>query len=392
MTNPPPEPPLIFVVAGEPSGDFLGARLMAALKAETGGHVRFAGVGGEAMAAEGLTSLVDLADLAVMGFFEVLPKAPVILRHLKRVEAAARAARPAALVTIDSWGFTGRLHGRLADVPFPRVHYVAPMVWAWKAKRAATVAQRVDHLLTLLPDEAEAFTRHGLAVTQVGHPVVEGGAGQGDGAAFRQSHGIPLEAPLLCLLPGSRRMEVGRLLDPFRAATERLAASRPGLQVVIPTVATVADSLKQRVAAWPWPVHVVSGAEARHGAFAASFAAIAASGTVALELARAGLPHIVGYKVSPPSAFLYRRLRQTELVNLINILLGRVVVPELLQEACTGPRLAAALEALLADPAALAAQRQGADAVMARLGGAGAPPSRRAARAVLQLINAKETA
>lgn len=392
MTPAASDPPLVFVVAGEPSGDFLGARLMAALKAETAGRVRFAGVGGEAMAAEGLESLVHMGDLAVMGFVEVLPKAPVILGHLKRVERAARQARPAVLVSIDSWGFTGRLHARLADVSFPRVHYVAPMVWAWKAKRAATVAGRVDHLLTLLPDEAEAFTRHRLAVSQVGHPVVEGGAGAGDGAAFRRAHGIPPEAPLLCLLPGSRRMEVGRLLDPFRAATERLAESRPGLEVVIPTVATVADVLKARVADWPWPVHVVSGAEARHDAFAAAFGAIAASGTVALELARAGLPHIVGYRVSPLSAFLYRRLRRTELVNLVNILLGRVVVPELLQEACTGPRLAAALEELLADPAALAAQRQGAAEVMAKLGGEGPAPSRRAARAVLGMINAEDTA
>lgn len=380
--------PLVFIVTGEPSGDLLGARLMHALREVTGGNVRFAGIGGESMQEQGLDSLHDLSDLAVMGFLEVLPKARRILGIVRETVDMIERLQPDILVTVDSWGFTGRVHAavRKRGLRLPQVHYVAPMVWAWKEKRAQSVAERVDHLLCLLPNEPPYFEKHGLACTHVGHSIIESGAGQGDGTAFRTAHGIPAEAPLLCVLPGSRRVEVTRLLPVFRGAVERLARERPGLCVTIPTVATVADTVAAAVAEWPVPVVVVRGQHPRYDAFAAADAAMAASGTVALELAMAGLPHLVAYRVSPLSAWLFRRFVTVRFVNLVNLTLDRAVVPELLQEDCTADRVAAETARLMDDVAARAAQRAGfAEALAAFRGGSGSP-SGRAAAVVLDLM------
>ncbi|SOE01651.1 lipid-A-disaccharide synthase [Caenispirillum bisanense] len=380
--------PLVFIVTGEPSGDLLGARLMQALREATGGQVRFAGIGGESMQEQGLDSLHDLSDLAVMGFLEVLPKARRILGIVRETVDMIERLKPDILVTVDSWGFTGRVHAavRKRGLRLPKVHYVAPMVWAWKEKRAKSVAERVDHLMCLLPNEPPYFEKHGLACTHVGHSIIESGAGQGDGTAFRTAHGIPAEVPLICVLPGSRRVEVTRLLPVFRGAVERLARERPGLCVTIPTVATVADAVAAAVAEWPVPVVVVRGQRSRYDAFAAADAAMAASGTVALELAMAGLPHLVAYRVSALSAWLFRRFVTVRFVNLVNLTLDRAVVPELLQEDCTADRVAAETARLMDDRAAREAQREGfAEALAAFRGGSGSP-SGRAAAVVLDLM------
>ncbi len=383
--------PLVCIVTGEPSGDLLGARLMAALRRATDGKVRFMGVGGESMEAEGLDSLVDLGDLAVMGFLEVLPSIPRVLRHLRGVTKAISERRPDILVTVDSWGFTGRLHKAVAKaVPdLPRVHYVAPMVWAWKERRARKVAATVDHLMCLLPNEPAYFEPHGVACAHVGHPVVEGGAGRADGAAFRAEHGVPPSAPLLAVLPGSRRSETSRLLEPFGATVALLKARHPDLRVVVPTVATVAAPVAEAVAAWPVPVVLVRGEAARYGAFAAADAALAASGTVSLEMALAGLPHLIAYRVSVFSAWLFRRLTTIRWVNLLNITLGREIVPECLQEACRAPILAEAVDRLLSDTAARERQKAAFAEAMTLLGGGEGRPSDHAAAVVLTSLNRK---
>lgn len=377
--------PLVFIVTGEPSGDLLGGRLMAALREATGSRVRFVGIGGESMAEQGLESRVNLSELAVMGFLEVLPKARRILGIVRETADEIARVKPDVVVTIDSWGFTGRLHKaiRKRGLPVAQVHYVAPMVWAWKEKRAKAVAERVDHLLCLLPNEPPYFERYGLACTHVGHSIIESGADAGDGDAFRASHGISADAPVLCVLPGSRRVEVSRLLPEFRDAVARLAADRPGLRVVMPTVDTVAAEVEAATAGWPVPVTVVKGQRARYDAFAACDAAMAASGTVALELAMAGVPHLVAYRVSAFSAWLFRRLTTIRYVNLVNLTLNRSVVPEILQEACTGARLADEMGALLYDAGVRARQRAGfVEALEAFRGGIGSP-SRKAAEVVL---------
>ncbi|PKU25784.1 lipid-A-disaccharide synthase [Telmatospirillum siberiense] len=381
--------PLIYLIAGEPSGDLLAARLMVALKEMTGGRVRFAGIGGEAMREQGMESLFPQADLAVMGLAEVLPRIPKILRRLNQTLADIAERNPAAVVTVDSWGFTGRVAKRLraGGSSVPRIHYVAPMVWAWKEKRNLQLAGRVDLLLCLLPEEPAYFTKVGLRAVHVGHAVLESGAGHGNGAAFRERHGIAPETPLLCVLPGSRRSETSRLLPVFTETVALLAAHRPELQVVVPTVDTVAEEVRRAV--WPVPALVVRGAGERYDAFAACQAALAASGTVALELALARLPMVIGYRLNRLTAMIARRLIKIPFVCLINLLAGRMVVPELLLDDCRSDRLAFHLTGLLDDPAVRQAQLDGAAEALERLGLGGDTPSRRAASEILSVIKKK---
>lgn len=386
-----PQPPLFYLIAGEPSGDLLGARLMAGLKQRLGGEARFAGIGGEMMRAEGLDSLFPMAELSIMGLAEVVPRIPRILRRMKQTVADIEARHPAALITIDSSGFNGRIHRRLKALHSrtPRLHYVAPMVWAWREGRARHLGERIDLLMCLLPNEPDYFIRHGCPAQHVGHPVIESGAGQGDGDSFRSRHGLVGVAPLLCLLPGSRHNEVGKLLPVFEQTVARLAGRYPGLRVVVPTVETVAEAVSAAVRHWAVPVLVVRGARDKYDAFAACDAALAASGTVALELALAGLPNIITYKVSPLTAVAARRLLKVTFVNLVNLLMDRAVVPELLQENCRPDRLAEALVTLLEDPQARDAQRAGMAEAMRRLGLGQDSPSLRAADAVLADIGLK---
>lgn len=381
--------PLFYVIAGEPSGDQLGARLMAALGLRTGGRARFAGIGGEAMAGEGLASLFPMGELSIMGLAEVVPRIPRILRRLRQTLADIETRRPDAVVTIDSWGFTGRVAKGLKrrGSTIPRLHYVAPMVWAWKEGRTRQLARRLDLLMTLLPNEPPYFERAGLRAVHVGHPVGESGADRGDGAAFRHRHGIPAAAPLLCVLPGSRHNETGRLLAPFAEALALLAGRHPGLRAVVPTVETVAGEVAAATARWPVPALVVRGPAEKYDAFAAADAALAASGTVALELALAGVPMVVAYRLAPLTGLLAKRLVKVRYVNLINIILDRAVVPELLQEECRPDSLADAVSVLLADEQARAGQREAAREALRRLlGEGGDPPSLRAADAVLAEI------
>jgi lipid-A-disaccharide synthase len=380
---PPGTAPLIFLVAGEPSGDLLGARLMAALKAETGGRVRFAGVGGERMAAEGLASLFPIRELAVMGAVEVLPHAFNIYRRIRQTVAAAAAARPAALVTIDSPSFTLEVSQRLKGRGFPLIHYVAPSVWAWKAWRAKHIARFLDHLLALLPFEPPLFEVHGLATTFVGHPAIEMGQVAVDPAGFRARHGIAPEAPLLTVLPGSRRGEVARLAPVFGATLGLLAQRHAGLRAVVPTVETVAERVEAAARDWPVPTLVLRDQAEKYHAFAASDAALAASGTVAVELAVAGLPAVIGYRFNWLSAALARRLVKTKYVSLVNVVLDRPLQAELLLDECTPKRLAEAIDVLLDDPAARETHLAGCREAVARLSAGDGTPSRRAARVIL---------
>lgn len=377
----------VMLVAGEASGDQLGARLMAALAAQAAERgdpaPRFSGVGGPLMEAQGLRSLFPMRELSVMGILEILPRVPQLRRRLLETVAAARREAPDILVTIDAPAFNLRIGQRLRDAPFPVVQYVAPQVWAWRAGRARIVAERFDHLLALLPFEPDFFERWGLPTTFVGHSVVEGGAADGDGPGFRARHGIAADATLLAVLPGSRRSELSRLLSPFGDTVARLSREIPGLRIVVPAVAHLADELQERLADWPAAPLVLRGEPEKWDAFAAADAALAASGSVALELAMADTPMVIAYRVHPISAMIARRLIRVPYACIVNIIADRPVVPELLQEACRPERLAAAVSRLLRDPAARETQRAAAGLVRAQLGGeASVPPSRRAADAL----------
>lgn len=371
----------VMLVAGEPSGDAIGAPLIRALGDITVGGVTCFGVGGPAMVEAGLRPLFDQSDLAVMGLAEVMPRLPLLMRRLRECVAAAVDGRPDIVVTIDSSSFSRRLARRLrrAGLQVPLVHYVAPMVWAWRAGRAAALAREFDHLLTLFAFEPELFTRHGLPATCVGHPVQE--RPPGDGPGFRRRHGLAPDAALLLLMPGSRVTEVARLTAAFGGAAERLAAAVPRLRVVVPTLPHLAAGLS---AAWPQAVVVATEAE-RRDAMAAADAALVASGTATLELAAAGVPMVVGYRAAAATVWAARRLLRVGHVALPNILLERALVPELLQGDCTAAALADALQPLLTGGLEAVRQREGFDAAIRRLGPTGEPPSRRAAEIILSL-------
>src|SRR5215469_2513367 len=269
--------PYIFIITGEPSGDTLGGALIAALRERVGGGLRLAGIGGEHMRAQGIDSLAPLSDLAIAGVAEVVPRTPVIFRHVRDAVAAIEAAQPDAVVTIDSSGFSWRIAQRLRrhGERLPLIHYVAPMVWAWRAGRARRMARWYDHLLALLPFEPLYFRQVGLACTYVGHPVIDSGAEKGDGARFRTTHGIAADELVLSVLPGSRGGEVRRLMPVF-AETLRLVAAVIGpFRVAVPTVESVAETVAEGVRDWPGRPVVVRGETAKYDAFAASWAALA---------------------------------------------------------------------------------------------------------------------
>ena len=378
--------PLIFLIAGEVSGDNLAGRLMAALKQKTGNRIRFAGVGGSAMAREGLESLFPMRDLSLMGLAEILPHLPRLLRRLRETVSEIERLGPHAVVTVDSPDFSFRVARRIRASGVPCVHYVAPQVWAWRQGRARTLAKLVDHVMALLPFEPGFFEGYGVPCTFVGHPVLEAGVERGDGAAFRARHGIAPEATLVSVLPGSRHTEVRRLLPVFARSVGLLGQNRPDLTVAVSTVDAVREDVASAVRAWPMPSVVVTDPDEKFDAFAASQAAVTKSGTVTLELALAGVPMVVCYKVSPMTAFLARRLVSVRFFALVNLLADRQVAPELMQEACTPEAIVAAVEALLSDEAARAAQLSGLREVVEKLGGVSPVPSDRAAKVVLEVM------
>jgi len=382
--------PLIFVVSGEPSGDILAGRLMSALKAETGGEIRFAGVGGPRSEAHGLNSLFPMRELSVGGFAEVLPHLPRLIRRLKQTAEAVRTLKPDAVVTIDSPSFTLRVAEKLRDTGIPVIHYVAPQLWAWRPGRAKKLARRVDHIMALLPFEVAFFETHGIPCTYVGHTAIESGAGTGDGPAFRARHGLPPDATVLCVVPGSRHLEIKRTLPIFRETLTRLKETYPSLHIVIPVAPSVDEEVAADTRDWPFPVVAVTDPTERYDAFAACDAALAKSGTVTLELALADVPTVVAYQISAVSAFIIRRIGvSVQHASLVNLLAGREVVPEFLQEDCTPEKLAAALDVLLSSEEARETQRKEFREVRDILGGVTPLPSERAAKVVLDLVRAR---
>jgi len=382
---------LVFLIAGEPSGDALGAKLMAALQRATGGRVRFAGVGGERMAAAGLTSLFPLTDIAVMGLTEVLPRLPTILRRLRTTADAVWDLAPAVVVTIDAPSFSLRVADRVRASGIPVVHYVAPQLWAWRPGRARKLARRVDRLLALLPFEPEFFARLGVQCTYVGHPVLEEVVRPPNAAeAYSRLHLSDADEPIL-VMPGSRSGLAGRMLPVFLEAVSRLAQERPNLQALLPTVPGTDALVRAATAGWRVCHRVLSTPADRQAGFAFAKAALTISGTATLELAVAGVPMVVGYRVNRATEFLARRMIEVPHVAMPNLILGRMAVPEKLQDECRPDILAGELKQLLADPRP---QREALGEVCSRLGleeirTTGILPSDRAARVVLDAIRTR---
>jgi lipid-A-disaccharide synthase len=378
-----------MLVCGEPSGDQLGAQLMVALKNVAGQSVKIVGVGGEAMAAQGLKSIFPLDATAVMGLREVVPKIPAILRRVREAADYAVEAGAGAVVLIDSPDFTHRIARRLKRVA-PRIvtiNYVAPQVWASRSWRARRMATYFDLVLALLPFEAPFFEGYGLRSVFVGHPAVERAARMKGGEVFRARLGVGPDTPLLAVLPGSRTNEIRYILPELKEAVRLVAPRVPGLVTVLPTVPHVAARVKAATVDWPVPLHIVEREDEKFAAFDAADAALAASGTVTTELALARTPMVVAYKVGWLTAAIFRRLVHFKFMTIANLLLDREAVPEFLQDKCTAAALADALTPLLADKSAAARQAADLAAAMKLLGEGGDAPSLRAARAILEFAD-----
>lgn len=373
----------LFLIAGEPSGDRLGAALMAGLKQLSPG-VKFAGVAGPLMQAEGMDSLFPMQELSVMGIAEVLPKYFHLKRRIREAAAAVLASGARALITIDSPDFCLRVARivRDADPGITVIHYVAPSVWAWRSGRAAKMARVVDHVLALLPFEPPYMQAAGMGCDFVGHPVV---AEPLASAAERAPFAGP--GPLLLALPGSRRGEITRLAPLFGEVVAGLAACHPDLRVVLPTLASVEPLVRDLTAGWAVAPQIVTDRGEKRGAFAAADVALAASGTVSLELAANACPMVIAYRLNPISFWLMRRAALIDTVTLVNLVSETRVVPEFLGPAAEAEPVAEALAGLLAGGPARQAQIEAMAVTMQRLGQGGEAPGLRAARAVLGVLD-----
>lgn len=393
MSNLPVRPLNIMLVCGEPSGDQLGAELMAGLHALAGDSVRITGVGGPAMARRGLQSLFPLDDTAVMGLREVVPKIPAILRRVRQASNHALQTRPDAVVLIDSPDFTHQIARRLKRIaPSIRtVNYVAPQVWASRQYRARKMSRYFDLVLALLPFETPFFEAHGLHSVFVGHPVVERAARMKGGDALRARLGVAPNAPLLAILPGSRMNEVRMLLRPFREAIAALKQIIPDLVCVLPTVPHVAVRVREGTQDWPTSLHILEGEDDKFAAFDAADVALAASGTVTTELALSRTPMVVAYKLGWLTYKLMRPFISVKHVTLVNIILDREAVPEFIQEKCTPEALTDALKRLFLEPAIRNRQIDALNEAAQKLGIGGEAPSLRAARALLDFARASSS-
>lgn len=384
----------IFIVAGEHSGDALGEKLMSALEILSEGAVQFSGVGGAGMEARGLRSIFPLHEVAVMGPLSILMHLPRLIRRVHDSVAAAIAFDPDAVVIIDAPEFTHpiakRIRKRRPDIPI--VDYVSPSVWAWRPGRARKMRGYVDHVLALLPFEPDAHVRlGGPACTYVGHPLIERFDTMRaiDTRPLSRELNLDPARPVLVVLPGSRASEIGRLIGPFGDALACLRTRGINPEVIIPVVASAKTRVMKGLQSWPVKPHVVEGEDAKFASFRLATAALAASGTVTLELALCRVPAVVAYRVDPVAAPVLRRALKLPSVVLPNLVAGHNIYPEFHQEACTGDKLTAALLPLFSESSERAAQLRGLDEIPARMQPPDETPSRAAASIVLRLARGK---
>ena len=374
----------IFLIATEESGDRLGANLMKVLRQRLGGAVAFEGVGGRAMAREGLISLFPIEELSIIGLAAVVKQLPKILRLIKQTAAAVTEASPDILVIIDSPDFTLRVAKRVraADAKIPIVDYVSPSVWAWRSGRARAMLNYVDHVLALLPFEPEAYRRlRGPPCTYVGHPLTEQLAQLRPGPAEQQRRD---EAPpVLLVLPGSRRSEIRHHMAVFGKALGRLKDAGVAFDLVLPTMPHLQEAVAQALKAWPVQPRVVIGETEKRAAFRIAHAALTKSGTVTLELALAGVPMVTAYRTGSAEAWVLRRAIKVNSVILANLVLSENVIPEFLQQDCTPEKLADGLREVLGDSALRRKQIEAFAKIDEVMSTGNQPPSARAADIVL---------
>ncbi|MGL4394984.1 MAG: lipid-A-disaccharide synthase [Hyphomicrobium sp.] len=385
------QPLRVFIVAGEHSGDALGGKLMTALQLRHAPGVTFAGVGGHDMQAAGLASLFAIEDVAVMGPLNILPALPRIVRRVYQTVDAALAFAPDVLVIIDSPEFTHpiakRVRKRAPQIPI--INYVSPSVWAWRSGRARKMRGYVDEILALLPFEPDAHARlGGPRCTYVGHPLIEqlDAMRAADADALAARLGIAPTKKVLLVLPGSRRSEVDRLIGIFGGAVNLLGAQRDDIEVIVPALPHVHARISDAAKGWRVKTHLIGRADDKYAAFKLASAAIAASGTVTLELALAGTPMVIGYTVDPLMGIVLRRLLKTDVAGLANHVLGEKAFPELMQEACTADLIARTVAPLFEDSPERRAQLAALNAIAPRMDLHGGTPSAAAAETVLACV------
>ena len=383
-------PLTVMLVAAEASGDNLGAGLAKELKRRLGEGVRFVGVGGAQMALQGVASPFDIGELSVLGLVEGLMAYPKVVRRVRETAELAAREKPDIAVLIDSWGFTLRVAQALRrlDPKMPLVKYVGPQVWASRPGRAKTLAGAVDHLLSIHAFDAPHFEREGLPVTFVGNSALAKDFSHADPQRLRAAIDAGPDDPILLVLPGSRPSEIKRVLPPFEDAVMRLKADRPNLQVVVPAASTVMGEVKARIAGWPHRAHVIEDEALKVDAMKAATVALACSGTVTTELALAGCPMVVGYRVGSLTYVLLKRLIRTPYITLFNIAAQRFVAPELVQDACNGQALAVEIARRLDDPELRRRQSAEQFEALDRMGRGGPDPAIAAADALLNLLEA----
>lgn len=379
----------LFIVAGEASGDALGARFVARLRQQLGDRpLELSGVGGGALIAEGLSSVFPQEDIAVMGFGPVIARLPLLLRRMADAAKAAAAFSPDLMLTIDAPDFSLRVAKKLRRLApsVPIAHWVCPSVWAWRQGRARRMRPHVDRILALLPFEPAALARLGGPETvYVGHPLMEHLADYRPGPA-ETAQRADAEAPLVLVLPGSRRSEIRHLMPPFAEAVAQVAERLPQARFVLPAVPRLAEAIGEQVAGWPVKPEVVTGEAAKLAAFRRARAALAASGTVTLELALAQVPTVAAYRGAGWEAALARRLIKLPSVILPNLIIGESVVPEFIQDEASPDALAKALLAVIPEGAARQRQLDGFAAVETRMRSAGPSPAANAVAAALALV------
>ncbi len=381
----------VYIIAGEASGDQLGAHLIDGLKALVP-DVEFRGIGGTMMAGRGFGSRFEMSELSVMGVTEVLPRLPSLLRRISETAQDVIRFEPDVLITIDSPDFCLRVAKKVRKIrpDLKVVHYVAPSVWAWRPHRAQKMAAHVDHVLALLPFEPPYMETAGMTCDFVGHPVATlPVTTSAEAEAFRAAHGIGAAAPLLCLLPGSRMGEIKRHAGTFLEVVQRLTQEIPELRVVLPAAPSVFDAV---TAVFSGGQNVLvldpkAGSDAdKYAAFSASDAALAVSGTVSLELASQGTPMVIAYDASPITKFIIKRSFLLDTATLVNIVSDTRAVPEFIFDKFTADEILPAIKSLLTDGEAQTAQQQAAQVTMERLGRGGEAPGLRAAKSVLKAI------
>ena len=378
----------IMLVAAEASGDALGANLAQALRRRLGAGVSFVGVGGPRLAEQGVVSPFDISQLSILGIVEALKAYGRVKARVRDAIALAERERPDAAVLIDSWGFTLRVAQGLKRVTpdLPVIKYVGPQVWASRPGRAGTLAKAVDHLMAIHVFDAPIFEAAGLKTTFVGNPALSTDFSQADGARFRAAIGAGPDQPVLLVLPGSRPHEIDRVGPPFGEAVARLARERPDLIAVMPVAETVAERVKAQVATWPTPVRLIEGEAAKRDAMKGATVALACSGTVSTELAIAGCPMVIAYRVDAPTYWLARRVVRTKFATLFNIAAQDFVAPEFIQDDCTGEKLATAVAERLDDPLLRARQVAAQSEALDVMGRGGPDSSERAADALLEIL------